>query len=126
MRWRNAWDKYRFTGPAEWPDGPDPLEALADDPKDGIDPDIAFGTVGHIATTLFKSPEMQTFYMRAIQTSTGLFPQDRPGPYWHIHALGLILSMDAAAIVTGGTHSITHALLRAFQEYGGEFFVLMR
>ena len=97
-------------GPAEWPDGPDPLEALADDPKDGLDPDIAFGTVGHIATTLFKSPEMQTFYMRAIQTSTGFFPQDRPGPYWHIHALGLILSMDAAAIVTGGTHSITHAL----------------
>ncbi len=123
-KWRAAWAKYRFTGPAEWPPGPDPLEALADDPKDGLDPDIAFGTVGHIATTLFKSPEMQTFYMRAIQTSTGFFPQDRPGPYWHIHALGLILSMDAAAIVTGGTHSITHALLRAFEEYGGEFFVL--
>jgi phytoene dehydrogenase-like protein len=32
--------------------------------------------------------------------------------------------MDAAAIVTGGTHSITHALLRAFEQYGGEFFVL--
>ncbi len=32
--------------------------------------------------------------------------------------------MDAAAIVTGGIHSITHALLRAFEQYGGEFFVL--
>ena len=73
---------------------------------------------------MFKSPEMQTFYMRAMQTSNGLLPCDRPGPYWHVHALGLILSMDAAAIVTGGTHSITHALLRAFEQYGGEFFIL--
>ena len=32
--------------------------------------------------------------------------------------------MDPAAIVQGGTHSITHALLRAFEGYGGEFFVL--
>ena len=123
-KWRAAYHKYRFTGPAEWPEGPDPLEALANDPKDGLEPDIAFGTVGHIATKLFKSPEMQTFYMRAMQTSNGFFPQDRPGPYWHIHVLGLVLSMDGAAIVTGGTHTITHALLRAFEEYGGEFFVL--
>ena len=106
------------------PPDPIPWKRWPTTRRTGIDPDIAFGTVGHIATTLFKSPEMQTFYMRAIQTSTGFFPQDRPGPYWHIHALGLILSMDAAAIVTGGTHSITHALLRAFEEYGGEFFVL--
>ena len=35
-KWRAAWHKYRFTGPAEWPEGPDPLEALANDPKDGI------------------------------------------------------------------------------------------
>lgn len=122
--WKNAFGKYRYTGPGEWGDGPDPLEALFDDPKYGLDPKIALGTVGQIATTLFKSPEMQTFYMRAIQTSNGLMPQDRPGPYWHIHALGLILSMEPAAIVQGGTHSITHALLRAFQRYGGEFFVL--
>jgi len=123
-KWRKAFHNYRYTGPAEWPEGPDPLEALIDDKKDGLEPDIAFGTVGDIATKLFKSPEMQTFYLRAIQTSTGFFPQDRPGPYWHIHALGLILSMEPAAIVIGGTHSITHALLRAFQHYGGEFFVL--
>jgi phytoene dehydrogenase-like protein len=123
-KWKAAYVKYRFSGPAEWPDGPDPLEALADDPKDGMEPDIAFGTVGYIATKLFKSPEMQTFYMRAMQTSNGFFPQDRPGPYWNTHVLGLVLSMDGAAICTGGTHSITHALLRAFEELGGEFFVL--
>jgi phytoene dehydrogenase-like protein len=123
-KWRKAFAKYRYSGPEEWGDGPDPLEELFNDPKDGLDPEIALGTVGEIATKMFKSPEMQTFYMRAIQTSNGLMPCDRPGPYWHIHALGLILSVDAAAIVTGGTHSITHALLRAFEGYGGEFFVL--
>lgn len=122
--WKNAFGKYRYTGPGEWGDGPDPLEALFDDPKYRLDPKIALGTVGEIATTMFESPEMQTFYMRATQTSNGLMPQDRPGPYWHVHALGLILSMEPAAIVQGGTHSITHALLRAFERYGGEFFVL--
>jgi phytoene dehydrogenase-like protein len=81
-------------------------------------------TVGEIATDLFKSPEVQTFYMRAMQTSNGLMPCDQPGLYYHVHALGLVFSMDAAAIVIGGTHSITHALLRAFERYGGEFFVL--
>jgi len=122
--WKKAFGLYRYTGPGEWGSGPDPLEALFDDPKSGLDRDLCMGTVGEIATRMFKSPEMQTFYMRAMQTSNGLLPCDRPGPYWHVHALGLILSMDAAAIVTGGTHSITHALLRAFQQYGGEFFVL--
>ena len=108
-KWRTAFGKYRYTGPGEWGDKPIPLEELFDDPKNGLDPNIALGTVGQIATELFKSPEMQTFYMRAMQTSNGLFPADRPGPYWHIHALGLIFSMDAAAIVIGGTHCITHA-----------------
>ncbi|HAR95225.1 MAG TPA: hypothetical protein DCR97_04585 [Deltaproteobacteria bacterium] len=122
--WKKAFGKYRYTGPGEWGDGPDPLEALFNDPKYKLDPDIALGTVGEIATKMFDSPELQTFYMRAIQTSNGLMPQDRPGPYWHVHALGLILSMEPAAIVQGGTHSITHALLRAFEGEGGEFFVL--
>jgi len=122
--WKEAFGHYRFSGPGEWGNGPDPLEALFNDTKHRLDPEIALGTVGEIAMKMFKSPEMQTFYMRAMQTSNGLLPQDRPGPYWHIHALGLILSMESAAIIQGGTHSITHALLRAFQEYGGDFFVL--
>ena len=122
-RWRAAFGKYRYTAPGEWGDK-DPLEELFDDPKYGIDPKYATMTVGEIATDLFESPEVQTFYMRAMQTSNGLMPCDQPGLYYHIHALGLVFSMDAAAIVIGGTHSITHALLRAFESYGGEFFVL--
>ena len=122
--WRNAFGLYRYTGPDEWGNGPDPLEKLIKDPVNGIDEKYNTMTIGEIATDLFKSPEMQTFYMRAMQTSNGLMPCDKPGLYWHIHALGLVLSVEPAAIVIGGTHSITHALLRAFQNYGGEFFVL--
>ncbi len=122
-RWRDAFAKYRYTGPDEWGEK-DPLEELFDDPVNGIDPKFNTMTVGEIATTLFESPEMQTFYMRAMQTSNGLMPCDVPGVYWHIHVIGLVLSLEAAAIVYGGTHTITHALLRAFEAEGGEFFVL--
>ncbi len=122
-KWRPAFVKYRYTPPGEWGER-DPLEELFDDPKDGIDPKFATMSTGEIATTLFESPKMQTFYLRAMQTSNGLMPTDAPGLYWHIHVLGLVLSVEPAAIVVGGTHSITHALLRAFEQEGGEFFVL--
>lgn len=122
-RWRKAYATYRFTGPDEWGEE-DPLEELCHDPKYGIDPKIKDMTVGQIATSLFKSRELQAFYMRAMTTSTGFFHQDKPGIYWHIHNLGLMLSFESAAVVIGGTHSITHALLRAFEDLGGEFFVL--
>lgn len=121
--WREAFGTYRYTGPDEWGEL-DPLEELTRKSKYGIDPKYAEMTVGEIATELFESPEMQTFYMRAMQTSNGLMPCDKPGLYWHIHVLGLVLSVETAAIVIGGTHSISHALLRAFQKEGGEFFVL--
>ena len=123
VKWRDAFGKYRYTGPDEWEEK-DPLEKLLDDPKNGVDPKYATMTVGEIATDLFESPELQTFYMRAMQTSNGLMPEDVPGIYWHIHVLGLVFSLEAAAIVYGGTHSITHALLRAFQKEGGDFFVI--
>ncbi len=121
--WRNAFGEYRYTGPDDWGEQ-DPLEKLTSDPKFGMDPKYGHMTVGEIAVDLFESPELQTFYMRAMQTSNGLMPCDKPGLYWHIHVLGLVLSVESAAIVIGGTHSISHALLRAFQQEGGEFFVL--
>lgn len=122
-KWNAAFGKYRYTGPDDWGEK-DPLEELCDDPKYRYDPRWLTMTVGELATEMFESPEMQTFYMRAMQTSNGLMPDDVPGPYWHIHVLGLTLSLHAAAIVQGGTHTITHALLRAFEDWGGEFFVL--
>ena len=122
-KWVAAFRKYRYTGPEEWGEK-DPLEELYDDPKDGLDPKYRNMTVGEIAYDLFDSPEMRTFFMRAFQTSNGLMPEDIPGAYWTLHVLGLTLSLEAAAIPLGGTHSITHALVRAFQDMGGEFFVL--
>lgn len=121
--WRNAFGHYRYTGPDEWGEL-DPLEMLTKDPKFGMDPKYGNMTIGEIAVDLFESPELQTFYMRAHQTSNGLMPCDKPGFYWHIHVLGLVLSVETAAIVIGGTHSIAHALLRAYQKEGGEFYVL--
>jgi phytoene dehydrogenase-like protein len=40
-----------------------------------------------------------------------------------VHTLALVLSWESASIVYGGTHSITHALQRAFSNLGGQFFV---
>lgn len=122
-KWVAAFRKYRYTRPEEWGEK-DPLEELYDDPKDGLDPKYRNMTVGEIAYDIFDSPEMRTFFMRAFQTSNGLMPEDVPGAYWLLHVLGLTLSLEAAAIPLGGTHSITHALVRAFQDMGGEFFVL--
>ena len=122
-KWVDVFRKYRYTGPDEWGER-DPLEELYDDPKDGLDPKYRNMTVGEIAYDLFDSPEMRTFFMRSFQTSNGLMPDDVPGVYWIVHVLGLPLSLEAAAIAIGGTHSITHALLRAFQDMGGEFFIL--
>jgi len=122
-KWIDAFRKYRYTGPEEWGEK-DPLEELYDDPKNGIDPKYGNLTVGEMAYDLFESPEMRTLFMRACQTSNGLMPDDKPGLYWLIHILGLSLSLESAAIVRGGTHSITHALTRAFGGMGGEFFVL--
>jgi len=121
--WQAAFSRYRYTGPDEWGEK-DPLEELCDNPEYKLDPRYLNMSVGDIAYDLFESPEMRTFFMRAMQTSNGLMPEDAPGAYWLVHALGLILSLHSAAIVQGGTHTITHALIRAFQEFGGEFFVL--
>jgi phytoene dehydrogenase-like protein len=121
--WITAFRRYRYSPPEEWGEK-DPLEELYSDPKDGLDPKYAYMTVGELACDLFESPEMRTFFMRAFQTSNGLMPEDPPGPYNLLHVLGLVLSLEAAAIVIGGTHSITHALLRAFEDLGGKFYVL--
>jgi phytoene dehydrogenase-like protein len=45
------------------------------------------------------------------------------GLHGFIHAIGLVLSWEPAAIARGGSQSITNAMQRAFTEMGGEFFV---
>ncbi|MBA4418887.1 MAG: hypothetical protein C0392_13420 [Syntrophus sp. (in: bacteria)] len=121
-KWKTAFGKNRFTGPDDWGNGPDQLEQLViDDPKLAK---LAKMTIGEQAVALFKSPEMQTFYMRCHMTSHGMYPSQKCGILWLVHVLGLMFSLEPGAVAVGGTHSITHAMLRAYQDMGGEFFVL--
>ncbi len=121
-KWRAAFREYRYSPPAPW-GMKNALEKLCDDPKDGIDPVYQFMTGAQIAKGLFESPELQCLFMRAIETSTGSFAGDVTGLYVFVHVIGLTLSLESASIVYGGTHTITHALQRAFSAMGGEFCV---
>ncbi len=120
--WRQAFREYRYSPPTPW-GVPNALEKLVGAEVDGIEPVWCFQTGRQLALDLFDSPELQILFMRAIETSTGSFPSDVLGPYVFVHTLALVLSWESASIVYGGTHSITHALQRAFSNLGGQFFV---
>ncbi len=121
-KWRAAFREYRYSPPTPW-GVKNALEKLCDDPKDGIDPVYQFMTGSQIAKDLFESPELQCLFMRAILTSYGIYPSDVIGLYVFVHVIGLTLSFESASIVFGGSHTITHALQRAFSAMGGEFCV---
>ena len=120
--WRQAFREYRYSPPTPW-GVPNALEKLVGAEVDPIEPVWCFQTGRQLARDLFDSPELQILFMRAIETSTGSFPSDVLGPYVFVHTLALVLSWESASIVYGGTHSITHALQRAFSSLGGMFFV---
>jgi len=121
-RWRTAFRKYRYSPPTPW-GVPNALEELFTDEKYGFDPVWHYMNGIQFARDLFESPEMRVLFMRAIETSSGSFPIDVMGAYLAIHTLGLMLSLESASIVSGGTHAITHALQRSFSAMGGQFFV---
>jgi phytoene dehydrogenase-like protein len=56
-------------------------------------------------------------------TSFGGAPHDVIGLHGFIHAIGLVLSWEPAAITKGGSQKITNALESAFVDMGGEVFV---
>jgi phytoene dehydrogenase-like protein len=121
-KWRAAFREYRYSPPTPW-GVKNALEKLCDDPKDGIDPVYQFMTGSQIAKDLFESSELQCLFMRAILTSYGIYPGDVIGLYVFVHVIGLTLSFESSSIVSGGSHTITHALQRAFSVMGGEFYV---
>lgn len=121
-RWRAALAHYTFNPPT--PLGvKDPIESLLDDPEWGIDPAYQFMTTAQVAYDLFESDEMRVYFMRGLQTPAETYPEDVVPVSMSIHTLSLILSWAPASLVRGGTHSITHALQRAFSDMGGKFFV---
>lgn len=121
-KWRQAFREYRYSPPTPY-GTPDPLERLLLDPDSGIDPVHQFMSSKQIAYDIFESPELRTLFMRAVPTSSGCLPDDVIGLYGFIHTIALVLSWESASIVLGGTHTITHALQRAFSDMGGQFFV---
>jgi phytoene dehydrogenase-like protein len=121
-KWKSAFGKYRFSRPVPWGEKNE-LEKLCDDATSGIEPIHQFMTSQQLAYDLFESEELRTLFMRAAMTSFGGAPDDVIGLHGLIHALGLVLSWEPAAIAKGGSQSITNALQEAFLEMGGEFSV---
>ena len=121
-KWKSAMGMYRFSPPVPW-GKKNELEKLCDDPKDGFDPIYQFMTSQQLAYDLFESEELRTLFIRAAMTSFGGAPDDVIGLHGFVHAIGLVLSWEPAAIAKGGSQKITDALQQAFTEMGGEFFV---
>jgi phytoene dehydrogenase-like protein len=120
--WKPAFREYRYSPPTPYGE-PDALERLCLDPDSGLEPVYQFMTGKQLAYDFFESPELRTLFMRAIETSCACFPGDVIGLYGLVHTMALVLSWESASIVLGGTHTISHALQRAFSEMGGQFFV---
>lgn len=121
-KWKSAMGMYRFSPPVAW-GKKNELEKLCDDPKDGFDPIYQFMTSQQLAYDLFESEELRTLFIRAAMTSFGGAPDDVIGLHGFVHAIGLVLSWEPAAIAKGGSQKITDALQQAFTDMGGEFFV---
>ncbi len=118
--WKKAFHIHRFTAPTPW-GTPDALEALCDIPDSGIEPVHQFMSTRQIAYDYFESPELRTLFMRATPTSGGCMPDDPMGLQSLVHVMGLVLSFEPAAIVKGGTQSITDALVRAGKKLGVKY-----
>jgi beta-carotene ketolase (CrtO type) len=120
--WKSAMGEYRMTSPVPY-NQKNALEKLCDDPKDGIDPIYQFMTTAQLAYDLFESEELRTLFIRAAMTSFGGAPHDVIGLHGFIHAIGLVLSWEPAAIAKGGNQTITNVLEQSYTELGGESFV---
>lgn len=121
-KWRNAVYEFRMTPPSPW-GVKDPIERLLDDPEGGVDPAWQFMTVKQVAFDVFESTELRLLYMRYVEHTTGLFPQDVLPLSETLFQLAGCVGGSPATVVKGGVHSIAHALQKALTEHGGEFFV---
>jgi phytoene dehydrogenase-like protein len=121
--WGRAYRRYMFNPPAPWGEK-DALEELLDDPKYGVDPRWPLMSSADLGSELYESDEMRCYFMRAVQTSTGVWPDTPLGLYNLVHSITISLSLAVPAFLRGGTHTFAHALQRALVDLGGKFFVL--
>lgn len=119
--WKAAFHRHRFSPPTPW-GTPDALEELMEIPDSGIEPIHQFMSIRQMAYDYFESAELRTLFMRATPTSGGCFPDDPGGLQTLVHVMGLVLSFEPAAIVKGGTQSITNALVSAGKKLGVQYF----
>lgn len=122
-KWHSAMREWMYTPPPPW-GVKDALEKLMDDPKYGVDPRWSVMTGVELANELFESIEMRCYFLRALTTSSGNWPDDVQGVFNLLHVLALLLSLTPPATVKGGTHTVAHSMQRAFVDRGGKFFVL--
>ena len=121
-RWHAAYMKYMFTPPTP-PGVKNALEELLDDPEWGFDPKWPQMSAIELAYEWFESDEVRSYFIAGNQTSTGNWPADPMGVFLLAHAPAVVFSMVPPSLIQGGSHSVIHALARAFEDIGGEFFV---
>ena len=112
--WKKAYRDYMFNPPTPW-GTPDPLEKLLDDPSNGLEPRWSVMTGTELTFELFESPEMQCYWLRALQTSTGNWPDDVLGLFNLVHTVMTALNITPPATVMGGSHSVAQLLMELIQ-----------
>lgn len=121
-KWRQAVAEYRMNPPTPW-GVKDAIERLLEDPESGVDPAWQFMTVKQIAFDVFESTELRLLFMRYVEHTAGLFPQDVLPLSETLFQLAGCVGGSPATVARGGVHAIAHALQKALTEFGGEFFV---
>jgi len=121
-RWHKAYMRYMFTPPTP-PGVKNALEELLDDPELGFDAKWPKMNAIELAHEWFESDAMRSYFIAGNQTSTGNWPGDPLGMFCLVHAPAVVFSVVPPSLIEGGTHTVSHALVRAFEHIGGEFFV---
>ncbi len=122
-RWRDAAMREGLNPPVR-PGESDPIDEILADPNGGFDPRYQFMTVAQIASDLYESPQMQTYFMRVANASSGLHPGDVFPASLAIQCIGVMVGGVPVSISVGGTHNIAHALQRVLLEQGGKYHTL--
>ena len=121
-KWHEAYMRYMYTPPT--PLGvKNALEELLDDPEWGIEPKWVRMNPIELAYDLFESGAMRSYFIAGYQTSTGNWPRDPVDLFTLVHAPAVVFSVAPPSLIRGGSHSVIHALARAFEDIGGKFFV---
>ncbi len=121
-KWHPAINEVTYNPPKPWGEK-NAIEMLMDDPDSGFEPVYSVMTIEQMARELWDSPEMQSFFMRRVQTRSGLWPDDVPGTVRMAELAGACLPGVMDSMPVGGMKALPRAYQRAIGEMGGEFFV---